>query len=44
MPADDKDYGVWNYHPDLPLKDPSIFAKGTTRAISLAGSAAIGWP
>lgn len=27
MPADDRDYGVWNYHPDLPLKDPSVFAK-----------------
>lgn len=27
MPADEPDYGVWNYHPDLPLKDPSVFSK-----------------
>ena len=30
MPTDDRDYGVWNYHPDLPLKDPSIFSKETS--------------
>ena len=27
MPVDEPDYCVWNYHPDLPLKDPSVFSK-----------------
>lgn len=28
MPAEPPQKGIWNYHPELPLKDPSIFAEG----------------
>ena len=28
MPVDERESGVWNYHPELPLEDPSVFAKG----------------
>lgn len=28
MPADPPKGSIWNYHPDLPLKDPSVFAEG----------------
>ena len=28
MPAEPPKGGIWNYHPELPLKDPSVFAQG----------------